>query len=273
MNRNANIDGIGSITGGEYDVITIDGIGKVKGNVTCSRLVVDGMLKGKGRINAGSFECDGMSRNFRDIKAKTVKINGLLKLRRAKLESDTINCDGIIVCNREISADEIYIDGVCSVARMYGDKITIKNRINGITESKIPYKILPFVRAYLGREINLSYSIVDVIECTELFAENLKAKSIKAHNVTLGENCEVDKIECSGELKYSNSCNIGKKSAGKASKLDEGVENMANVTLVKILDMYKKGTINADEAEKMITSVMGKGHDDASAKAGLPSKS
>ncbi|HHV97373.1 MAG TPA: hypothetical protein GXX37_13045 [Clostridiaceae bacterium] len=44
-NKNASIDGIGSIPGGEYDVVSVDGIGKIKGKVICNELKADGLLK------------------------------------------------------------------------------------------------------------------------------------------------------------------------------------------------------------------------------------
>ena len=263
MSKNANIDGIGSITSGEYDSVSIGGIGKIKGKVSCNKLVTDGMLKGKGKISAVNFECNGISRMFRDIKCKAVTINGILKLRRANLESDLINCDGIIVCNREISSDEIHIDGICSVAKMYGDKIIIRNRANGIAESKIPYKILPFIRAYLGRKVSLSHSIVDILECTELNAENLIAKSVKAHNITLGENCIIDRLDCTGELKYHNSCRFRRISCKNINPSSENlnieIQNTDiisdNISVTKTIDLYKKGILTANEADQMIKSI------------------
>jgi len=260
MMRNEIIEGIGSITKGEYDVIKIEGISKIKENVICNNLHVEGLLKVKGKVNTQIFNCEGITRSFGNINAKEVEINGVLKLRRAKLECDLINCDGIIVCNKEISSDEIYIDGACSVKRMYGDKITIKNESNHITEQKIPRAILPFCYWYFGRKLSLSHSIIDNIECTELVANNLKAKVVKAQNITLGENCEIDRIECSGELKYHDSCKIDKISASKMKKQDEEqckkkFKNNVDESMLKIDNMVKEGTLTREEGRKMINSI------------------
>lgn len=260
--RKERIQGIGSIPKGEYDAITIEGICKIKGNVVCNQLNVQGLLKTKGKVNTQIFNCEGMIRSFDDIKAKEVKFEGVLKVRGAKLESDLINCEGMIVCNKEISSDEIYIKGLCSVKKMYGDIINIKRECDhmGKVNINIPNAIVPFCHIYFGREISDTHSLVDIIECTELVADNLKAELVKAHNITLGENCEINRIECTGEIKYPDSCKIKELNAKIINNEDEdkckkGFENNTNESVVKVYNMVNEGIITKEEGQKMITSI------------------
>jgi len=257
--RSEKIDGIGSIHGGEYDVISVDGIGKLKGDASAKRIIIDGIFKGKGKLAAEEIEIDGVARVFRNIKSKSVKIDGILKLRRASLYADKIICDGVIVGNREINADEIHIDGICSVSKMYGDKIVLKNNKNKggrLINANIPIKIEQFFKLYFGRNVSMEYSIVDVIECTDLEAEDIVAKVIQANRVKLKGNCKIGKLICDGKMFIDDTCQISeivsKKSIINSRK---EIEDMANKSLVKILDLYKDGKINADEAEKMISSL------------------
>ena len=96
--ENARIDGIGSVAGGEYGVILVDGIGRIKGNITTENIKVDGMLKGKGCVETGELAVDGFARMFRDVRARKVTVDGLLKLRRASLLAEEISCGRKYFC-------------------------------------------------------------------------------------------------------------------------------------------------------------------------------
>lgn len=247
------IEGVGSVYGGKYESINIEGIGKLKGDTDVKKITVEGLLKGKGKITTDEISIEGIARVFRNIKAERVAIDGILKLRRASLYADKITCDGIITCNREVSADNIYIDGVCSVHKMYGDKIFIRNKENGIAESRIPARLVPFLKLYFGREVSLNFSLIDIIECTDLEAAGIKSKTIRANSVKLADNCIVEKLYCDGEIIIDDTCRIGQiisKSKPTMNKKEMG--DMADPSFVKILDLYKAGKITADEAEKMI---------------------
>ncbi|HOJ11630.1 MAG TPA: hypothetical protein PK733_13695 [Clostridiales bacterium] len=276
------IEGIGSFYGGEYDSIAVEGIGKLKGDAAAKSVVVEGLFKGKGRLITDQMVVEGVARCFRNIKSKYTEINGVLKLRRADLNADKIVCDGIIVATREVSADEICIDGSCSVAKMYGDKITITNNINSWKDSKIPIKFMFLMMLYFGRKISLSHCLVDILECTDLTASGLKSKIIRAGSVKLKDHCIVGKLICDGEIIIDDTCQIGEiisnnsiqiESNNKAQVEPEGKTHMesksktqvekeelkikeikANTNAVKIMDLYKNGKISADEAEKMLAA-------------------
>ena len=247
--QDARIEGMGSIHGGEYKDIFVDGMGKLKGDIKADKIAVSGMFKSNGEISANELICDGLSRVFKNVKVKKATVSGVLKIRRAKLEANNIKCDGVITCTREVCADEIYIDGVCSISKMYGDKIIINNKLGGLANSKIPTKFLMLTNIYLGRKISMSHSLVDLIECTNLEASGLKAKIVKAQNVTLHNNCIIDRLECTGQVVIDDSCKIG-----NIPSNNKGADSMANMSIIKILELYKNGKINEEEAEKMISS-------------------
>lgn len=251
--KDVNIEGIGSIYGGEYENITIDGISKLKGGAIAKAITIDGIFKAKGKIVTDEFNCDGVARFFRNIEAKTVKVDGLLKLRRASLYADNIQCDGILVCTGEVSADNINIHGACSVSEMYGDKIKIKNNEKSIDESQIPKKLISMSSLYFGRKLSPKHSLIDIIECTHLEASGIKAKVVKAQSVNLRGNCIIDTLDCTGEMIIDDTCRIGKIISGNKPK--GRVQEMKETNLIKILDLYKDGKLTSDQAETMIGSV------------------
>ncbi|MDF2543349.1 MAG: hypothetical protein K0S47_3067 [Herbinix sp.] len=251
--NNEKIEGIGSIHGGEYEKISVEGMGKLKSDATVKHISVEGMFKSKGKIVADEMNVEGMARIHRDLKIKSLHIDGLMKVRRASISAGKIVCDGLLICNREVLADEIQVDGMCSISKMYGDHIVIENNISKLSDTKIPTNFMFLVKGYFGRKISLTHSLVDIVECTELEASGLKAAVIKANKVKLEGNCIVNKLYCDGEMIIDDSCHVNEIiSKNKPINMKKEIGGMADVMLTKILDLYKEGKINADEAEKML---------------------
>lgn len=59
MMQNLTIDGIGTLSGGEYATVAVDGIANIDGDLICQSMSVDGLLKGGGSLKAGTLQCDG----------------------------------------------------------------------------------------------------------------------------------------------------------------------------------------------------------------------
>ena len=269
--KNEEVDGIGSVFGGEYDTISFNGIGKLKGETVAKKVIVDGIFKGKGKLLTDELKIDGIARVFREIKAKKVVIDGLLKLRRASLNADAINCDGIMIGNREVCADQIFLDGLCSVTKMYGDQIVLKHNVKNLSNLKLSTQLSPFFKLYFGRKMSMTHSLVDVVECTNLEAEGIKSKIIRANKVRLKGGCVIDKLYCDGEVLIDDTCRVKKLISKKQPIVEKKeMDKMANETLVKILDQYKEGKITADEAEKMLGSLEISGTTCNNEMSGLP---
>ena len=275
--RNEKIEGIGTILAGEYDTIEVDGVGRLKGDVTARQLMVEGIFKSKGKLISDEITIDGVARIFRDVKGKKITSDGIVKIRKANLYADEIICQGLITSTGEVSADIINIDGICSISRVYGDTIYIKNdktqiKIKG-DKRFIKYPI-HLGRLYLGRRVRENYSIIDQLECTNLEASGLYSKVIRAGNVKLSDACEIHRLYCDGDINMDDTCIIGEiiskgkqveamnivrknkeKSLVNKNNMERGgYEVMANESVRKILELYKSNNINIDEAEKMLLS-------------------
>lgn len=249
--KTEKIAGIGSIPGGEYESISIEGIGKLKGKTKAESVHVEGLFKTKGKLEVNTLKIEGIQRTFRDIKAKEVNIDGILKLKRASLMAERIYCFGVITSTNEINADEITLDGICSIANLYGDKVRVDYKANVREKVKLPSKFSYFIKLYFGRSLNLSYNSIDYIECTTLEATNTRFKTIHAQEVTLKDHCRVEKLYCDGEINIDKTCVVEKIiSSGKVINKEE--EDIPASTIVKILDLYKNNKITAEEAEKML---------------------
>jgi hypothetical protein len=66
--RNASIEGIGSIYGGKLDGVSINGIGKIKGDAEVGCFNINGIGKSTGKLTAETINNNGIVRLLRDIK-------------------------------------------------------------------------------------------------------------------------------------------------------------------------------------------------------------
>ncbi len=254
--NNEKIEGIGSIHGGDYNDIIVDGMGKLKGVVTAEKVIVSGAFKCKGELTAKELQIDGFARIHKNIKMKRLALQGTLKLRHADVNGDQFQGEGLLTSTGTVCADEIMLRGICSVKKMQGDIITIHNDLGTINRAVKKLKLLAFL--YFGRRISFDYSLVDQIECTSLYASRIKSKVVRANHIELGEACVIDRLYCDGTMIIDPSCKIRKiysKNERKASNSEEK-NSMANMTIKKILDLYKQETINEEEAELMLSAVL-----------------
>ena len=253
--NNEKIDGIGTIHGGEYNEILVAGMGKLKGTVTANKVVVSGAFKSKGHLTAEELQVDGFARIFKNIKAKKVVIKGTLKLRHADVNADSVYGEGLLTSTGSVCADEIRINGYCTVKKMLGDSISIQNDLSGINKLMKSLWILTFL--YFGRAISPSHSLVDQIECTNLTASGIRARVVRAGSAQLGRDCIIDRLYCDGDMMIDPTCSIKRIYSNNEVKefRPKGRNEMANVTVKKILDLYKGAAINEDEAELMLKTV------------------
>ncbi len=254
--NNERVEGIGTIHGGDYNDITVDGMGKLKGSVTADKVIVSGAFKSKGKLTAQELRIDGFARIYKNIKIKRVVVQGTLKLRHADVNADLVQSEGLLTSTGTVCADEIILQGTCSVKKLLGEKITIHNDLGTINRVIKKLKLLTYL--YFGRRLSSEYSLVDQIECTTLYASGMKARLVRANHVELGEACVIDRLYCDGTMIIDPSCRIRKiYSKSELKKTNTGEKNnMANMTIKKILDLYKHETINVEEAELMLKSVL-----------------
>jgi len=182
--RDLTIEGIATIKGGEYGLLSVDGIGKCTGDIQAETLLVDGVFRCLGSIKAGSMSCDGLSQIHGNIQAEKISIDGLMKVTGGtKIEATQITCDGMIRLAGEISADRIDSDGFISADEIVGDSIHIRSRRNHFWEFFRPYQ-----------------SKIKLIEATEIELRGVVAQTVNGTNVTIQSGCVIENLDCSGTL-------------------------------------------------------------------------
>lgn len=185
-----NMEGIGKISGGEFGLVTVDGVGTCTDDMKAETMRINGVFKCQGSLEAGFLQTDGTANVFSNIRAKKLVVEGVLTVRGdGKIEAGEIECDGVIKAG-EISADIIHADGFINAREIVGDRIVIKSMTH------------KFVQFFTRR-----FSHIELIEATSIELHGVVAKTVNGQDVVIGPNCIIDNVDCSGTLTvHKNSC-------------------------------------------------------------------
>jgi len=196
----SKIDGVGTIPGGVYGDLDINGVCTIDGDLKAESISIDGVCTCNGNVETGKFDCDGVLTINGNLRAGIVDIDGVVTVNGAKIEADRIDCDGVLSVEGEISADVIDADGKLNAHEIVGDRIRIKSYWKkGIVA--LLFKI--------GEKKSMKFSVIDLIEGTTVELRGVRAKSVNGQDVTIGKNCKIDRVEASGELSIHPSSQIG----------------------------------------------------------------
>lgn len=202
--QDIKIDGTGIIESGKYGVIEIDGSGKCTGDLQAESIKVDGLFRCAGSIQTGRLDCDGMVKIAGNIQAKSIDIDGYLKVSGGtRIEADEIRCDGMIRLEGEVSADVILADGFICAKEIVGETVRIKSKAGR------------FLRLFWGKR-----SRIPLIEATTIELQGVVADTVNGKDITIGRDCRIERVDCSGTLSVGRGARIGEISGGY--KMREG---------------------------------------------------
>lgn len=194
--QNFKMEGIGTISGGEYDIVKIEGVGSCKGNIKANEISIEGVFDCNGDVETGLLYCEGVADFKSNIRAKKLVIEGVLSERSGgKIEAEEIVCDGAISTKGEVSADIINAEGCIEANEIVGDRIRINSR---------------FTRGKILTLINRIQSKVKLIEATTIELRGVTAEVVNGNDITIGPKCNINTIDCSGVLFIDKTAKVNK---------------------------------------------------------------
>lgn len=184
-----SFDGKGTMSGGEYSTIIIDGIAECTGMLKAEHLHIDGIFRCAGAVTANVIECDGIAEFNAGVCTKKFSVDGVAKLER--LEADEIDCDGFIKAEEEVSADRLHVDGCIHAKEIVGDHITINSRSGKIT-------------GLMARKT----SSIKLVEATTIQLRGVTAQTVSGKNIVIGPHCKIRNVDCSGTLSLDKKAKV-----------------------------------------------------------------
>jgi cytoskeletal protein CcmA (bactofilin family) len=220
------IDGSGSAPGGTYDMVRINGSGKINGNVFCrtfringSGTVVgdletdDGKINGtgtiEGSVRAKMFKMIGSSHIRGGITGENLKVTGSATFGQT-VDVQHIKLEGVAKINADVKAETFHSDGSFELQGLLNaDEITIalyhaKSKAGEIGCGKINVHLATSGFNILKSifTLGLYNPVLDVetIEGDDITLEYTSAKVVRGTNVTIGRGCEIGLVEYKGYL-------------------------------------------------------------------------
>lgn len=195
FNQTGNIDteifkssGSSKIDGNlKGDEVTISGSGSIYGDITVSKLNI-----------SGGFKTDGK------ICGKEINLSGGIKIQK-DCEADKFFSKGSFNIGGALNADEINVTiyDHCSAEEIVGENIDIRY------SSDISSSIFHIIKDMFSN--SSSGLTVQTIEGDNIYLENTTAKVVRGNKITIGDNCNIDKIEYKDSLNVTGNSQIGSK--------------------------------------------------------------
>lgn len=196
----SKVEGVGTISGGVYKELHVDGVCTIEGSVEAEVIRINGVCTCNGSLSTEKFDCDGVLTINGNLRAGTADINGVVTVNGNKAEADRIDCNGMLSVEGEISADIIEAEGKLNAKEIVGDRIRIKSYWkNGFP--RLLFKI--------GEKTKLKFSSIDLIEGTTIELRGVRAQSVNGQDVRIGRDCEIDRVDAGGELFIHPSSRVG----------------------------------------------------------------
>ncbi len=239
--NSASISGVGKISGGTYDRVTISGAGKVTGDLEADELRIAGAGKVEGRVRAREIVVSGSTTFSDSVYGDEMRVSGSARID-GRVEVKELKCSGSLKVNGGISSQylksaghlhvggdvaaeifkasggfhiegllsadrvEINLGGRCTAREIGGEKIIVRR--GGWREKGILFDGL--IKLFTGggsEELR-----AQLIEGDEVYLEDTTAEIVRGKAVEIGPGCRIGTVEYSASLKVANDAVVRNKS-------------------------------------------------------------
>lgn len=202
-----HISGTGNVAPGQYDSVTVSGMGKCPGGLRaeeitvngtfkvedgteCRKLIVNGTFKGEGTLSAEEVVCNGAATIEDGLVANVLSVAGVLHCEGDKLQSRELSCAGILTMDGLVSCDQIHVTGILKAEQLEGRSIRIRSH-----------------RPELLRRFWLSKGLskIDYIQGIEIELSGVTAETVTGTDIIIGPDCNIERLRCNGTLKLDPS--------------------------------------------------------------------
>lgn len=200
--NNYSIEGIGSMNGGQFMDLRIEGVGSNKGDIKADKIVVEGVFKSTGYIETNLLDCEGVCDFYGNIRAKRITIEGVINMKdNQKMEAESLYCEGLLNTGGDLFVDSLKAAGCLKVKGIYGDNIEINSHGKTMNGFKKLLEKINLISNSCGSKIT-------TIEATTIQLSGVSAQTVNGHEIVIGPGCEIDTVDCTGTLKIHESSKV-----------------------------------------------------------------
>lgn len=202
--KNVVINGAGTVDGDlEGAAVKINGAGTLHGDVKAETIVVNGAGTIDGSVQATRFDVNGQADVHGGVGVSQVRVRGTVAIDGGVRSHET-DVRGEIRVGGDLDADSLTGEGRFTVSGLVNAGL-IDWRLHGKSGAREiggerivigePTGFTRFVSFFVDQRL-----VTDSIEGDTLDLEWVKAKVVRGGNIRLGVGCEVDLVEYSGTL-------------------------------------------------------------------------
>lgn len=226
------INGEGSMAGGTYGAITINGAGSVNGDADATDVRINGAGTINGKLVAQSVTVNGAGTFNGSVQANEMTVNGDASIRdgagigrftvkgnatvggglaatelivrgflktAGDCEAESFSGEGGFTIGGLLNAGsvDIKVYGPCKVREIGGEKITVRQ----------PQGFQSFTQIFTFWAEKVLET--ETIEGDEIYLEATTAKTVRGGNVTIGQDCKIDVVEYTGAYSATPGTMVG----------------------------------------------------------------
>lgn len=207
-----------AILDGDVDAININSSGSTEftGNIVAKEARFGGTCKVGGNCKIDRLEICGESKIGGNITTEDFIVNGKLKCSGKLLECKNFKLSGSVTSSGELKTIVAIGKGGLVVEKIESEKIDLTFNKKTILK-EIKAKEINIIGAkskgFLGKVLSGGRSLIEIdnIDGNDITLENIEAKLVKGHNITIGENCNISKIEYTGEVSINSKSKVNEK--------------------------------------------------------------
>jgi len=203
---NLRIEGVCNASGGVYDSVNIDGVGKIISGVEARTFQANGQLKILGDLKSNEMLCDGILGVRGNLQVSEGKINGMLTVD-GTIGGEHLEVHGVWKAKKDCEIERIETEGAFFVDGLLNAG-SLEVRLQGLSKANEIGVESIRVRRPPDNKWNLLRFIpkfqpelqAKVIEGDDLDLENTTAEVVRGNRVLIGPGCNIGRVEYRSEL-------------------------------------------------------------------------
>ncbi|MEK3853829.1 polymer-forming cytoskeletal protein [Cytobacillus sp. FSL H8-0458] len=221
---NLIINGVGSVNGGAFKKVEINGKGTVNSDIECESFYCNGTGTIHGNVKTENGKISGAARIHGTVKAEFLNVNGSASISEAVL-SRKLEVAGSSSIGGSVKSDEMVVNGEAKIAGDCEAEVFRAEgafKIDGLLNAEtIDIKLFGESKAKEigGRKIKVAqhreslFKLIkslfplkletELIEGDDIELEGTSALIVRGKNVKIGKNCEIGLVEYSEEYECS----------------------------------------------------------------------
>lgn len=180
----------------ETGLMKTSGSSKIGGDVLAHEIKSSGSTKIEGNLKTVGIEVSGSAHIGGNVSGEDVKVSGSVVIG-GDCQSERFDASGMFSIGGLLNSDEIQVlvHGNCRAKEIGGEKIRIRQSPRDM------FGIERLIKAIFMNKGELS---VDTIEGDDIQLQVTRAKIVRGNNITIGEGCDIETVEYTGELNIIN---------------------------------------------------------------------